>query len=81
MTRWTLSEVMVQALKPPVADPDQAKFNQKLLDKLKYCKEVLVSIRNASANQGSEDGNPNTNLGIEGMVPSVSSKPSKVSLR
>ena len=72
---------MVQALKPPVADPDQAKFNQKLLDKLKYCKEVLVSIRNASANQGSEDGNPNTNLGIEGMVPSVSSKPSKVSLR
>jgi cell cycle serine/threonine-protein kinase CDC5/MSD2 len=78
MTRWTLSEVMAQALKPPVADPDQAKFNQKLVDKLKYCKEVLASIRNASANQASEDDN---NLGVEGMVPSVSSKPSKVALR
>ena len=78
MTRWTLSEVMAQALKPPVADPDQAKFNQKLVDKLKYCKEVLSSIRNASANQASEDDN---NLGVEGMVPSVSSKPSKVALR
>jgi cell cycle serine/threonine-protein kinase CDC5/MSD2 len=81
MTRWTLSEVMAQALKPPVADPEQAKFNQKLVDKLKYCKEVLASIRNASANQASEDGNTNTNLGVEGMVPSVSSKPSKVALR
>jgi cell cycle serine/threonine-protein kinase CDC5/MSD2 len=34
---------------PPVADPDQAKFNQRLVDKLKYCKEVLLSIRSASS--------------------------------
>jgi hypothetical protein len=79
MTRWTLSEIMAQALNPPVADPDQAKFNQKLVDKLKYCKEVLASIRNASANQGSDDGN--TNLGVEGMIPSASSKTSKQLLR
>jgi cell cycle serine/threonine-protein kinase CDC5/MSD2 len=81
MTRWTLSEVMRDALNPPVADPEQAKFNQKLVDKLKYCKEVLASIRNASANQGSEDGNTNTKLGMEDIVPTVGSKPSRVSLR
>jgi cell cycle serine/threonine-protein kinase CDC5/MSD2 len=81
MTRWTLSEIMAQALNPPVADPDQAKFNQKLVDKLKYCKEVLASIRNASANQGSDDGNTNTNLGLEGTLPGVNSKPSKQSSR
>lgn len=72
---------MAQALKGPVADLEQAKFNQKLLDKLKYCKEVLTSIRNASASQGSDDGNTNTNLAVEGMVPSVSSKTSKQALR
>ncbi|KIM91385.1 hypothetical protein PILCRDRAFT_810665 [Piloderma croceum F 1598] len=81
MTRWTLSEIMARALNPPVADPDQAKFNQKLVDKLKYCKEVLASIRNASANQGSDDGNTNTNLGVEGTLPGVNSKPSKQSSR
>jgi hypothetical protein len=71
---------MAQALNPPVADPEKAKFNQKLVDKLKYCKEVLASIRNASANQGSDEGT-NTNLAAEGVVPSVSSKASKLSLR
>ena len=72
---------MAQALRGPVADPEQAKFNQKLIDKLKYCKEVLASIKNASANQGSDDANTNTNLAVEGMVPNVASKPSKLSLR
>ena len=33
----------------PHADPEQTKFIQRLVDKLKYCKEVLVSIRTASA--------------------------------
>ena len=33
----------------PRADPEQVKFIQRLVDKLKYCKEVLVSIRTASA--------------------------------
>lgn len=53
MTRWTLSEVMAMSLKPASAllgvEPERIKFNQKLYDKLKYCKEVLVSIRTASA--------------------------------
>ncbi len=44
---------MVLALRAPVADPEQAKFHQRLVDKLKYCKEVLVSIRNASTGQNS----------------------------
>ena len=38
------------ALDPPSdADQEQLKFNQRLVDKLKYCKEVLASIKNASA--------------------------------
>lgn len=56
MTRWTLSDVMALSLAPPpshTADPDAVKFNQRLVDKLKYCKEVLVSIRTASAAGGS----------------------------
>lgn len=53
MTRWTLSEVMAMSLKPASAllgvEPERLKFNQRLYDKLRYCKEVLVSIRTASA--------------------------------
>ena len=51
MTRWTLSDIMAQSLAAPSprADPEQVKFIQRLVDKLKYCKEVLVSIRTASA--------------------------------
>lgn len=37
------------AVPSPRADPEQVKFFQRLVDKLKYCKEVLVSIRTASA--------------------------------
>ena len=40
---------MARALLPPSSDPEQAKLAQRLLDKLKYCKEVLLSIRNASS--------------------------------
>jgi cell cycle serine/threonine-protein kinase CDC5/MSD2 len=51
MTRWTLSDIMAQSLAAPSprADPEQVKFIQRLVDKLRYCKEVLVSIRTASA--------------------------------
>lgn len=54
LTRWSLSEILAQSLSPPPrhADPEMIKFQSKLVDKLKYCKEVLVSIRNASANGG-----------------------------
>lgn len=84
MTRWTLSEIMAQALQPPVADPEQAKFNQKLLEKLKYCKEVLASIHNASATQTSEggDGEIDADFGAPPIkVPSATSKSSKMALR
>ena len=51
MTRWTRSDVMAQSLAAPSshADPEHVKFIQRLVNKLKYCKEVLVSIRTASA--------------------------------
>ncbi|KAJ2915776.1 hypothetical protein MD484_g4652, partial [Candolleomyces efflorescens] len=50
MTRWKLRDIMRFALDPPSdADQEQLKFNQRLVDKLKYCKEVLASIKNASA--------------------------------
>lgn len=32
-------------------DPETAKTHQRLLQKLKYCKEVMVSIRNESTLQ------------------------------
>lgn len=47
---------MAQAVQGPVMgmDAEQAKFQQRLVDKLKYCKEVLTSIRNASAGMEEE---------------------------
>lgn len=59
---------MAQAVQGPVRgmDAEQAKFQQRLVDKLKYCKEVLTSIKNASAGMETEG---------------VSGKESKMSLR
>ncbi|KAI9449687.1 kinase-like domain-containing protein [Lactarius psammicola] len=74
LTRWTLSQVMARALVPPSSDPEQAKFAQRLLDKLRYCKEVLLSIRNASASASGGGGGSENGGG-------VSAKPSKASLR
>ena len=46
---------MAQAVHGPIGlDAEQAKFSQRLVDKLKYCKEVLTSIRNASAGMEEE---------------------------
>ncbi len=70
---------MARALLPPSTDPEQAKFAQRLLDKLKYCKEVLLSIRNASAGLnvgGSGSGSANI---IEGG--GFSAQPSRATLR
>ncbi|KAH8994970.1 kinase-like domain-containing protein [Lactarius akahatsu] len=69
LTRWTLSQVMAQALVSPSPDPEQAKFTQRLLDKLRYCKEVLLSIRSASASASSRVSSEN---GAR-----ISAKPSK----
>ncbi|KAH7929999.1 Pkinase-domain-containing protein [Leucogyrophana mollusca] len=82
ISRYSLSEIMAQALKPPVADPDQAKFNQRLVDKLKYCKEVLTSIKNASATQGSSVAGSDEDAGAMGMgMGLISARTSKASLR
>lgn len=76
------------ALRPPVSDPKQAKFNQRLFDKIKYCKEVLVSIKNASSSSGSgEDqqvqgqGEDPEGFGMPGGPPPMSTRSSKQSLR
>ena len=55
LSRWSLSEVMRQALRPS-DDPVEAKFFSRLVEKLKYCKEVLNSIRNAGT--GVEPSSP-----------------------
>ncbi|KAI0296286.1 kinase-like domain-containing protein [Multifurca ochricompacta] len=75
LTRRTLSQVMADALLPPSTDPEEAKFAQRLLDKLKYCKEVLLSIRNASASANATGGASASEGG------GVGAKPSKASLR
>ncbi|KAH9970178.1 kinase-like domain-containing protein [Lactifluus volemus] len=75
LTRWTLSQVMARALLPPSTEPEQAKFAQRLLDKLKYCKEVLLSIRNASAGASGSGSVTSSEAG------GVSARASKASLR
>ncbi|EPS96158.1 hypothetical protein FOMPIDRAFT_152593 [Fomitopsis schrenkii] len=90
-TRFTLSQVMEIAMGPPAEDPDQLKFNQRLIDKIKYCKEVLNGIKNASSTSGSGSahdeprprqthGEEPDDLGVPGRQP-VSSRSSKQSLR
>lgn len=72
---------MAKSLRPS-SDPEEAKFVQRLVEKLKYCKEVLVSIRNASSNSGGPGSIDETGtLAVPGAAPSVSSKSSKISLR
>ena len=53
LTRFSLAEIIAASLRPPVPDPDQAKLNQRLLEKAKYCKDVLVTIVNAAQAQNS----------------------------
>jgi cell cycle serine/threonine-protein kinase CDC5/MSD2 len=84
MTRWTLSEVMAMSLKSASAllgvEPERIKFNQRLYDKLKYCKEVLVSIRTASA-AGLPVPEEMDAPGMMGTSAGISKSPSRVSLR
>ncbi|KAI0039012.1 Pkinase-domain-containing protein [Auriscalpium vulgare] len=84
ITRWTLSQIMAQALLPPSTDSDQVKFNQRLVDKLKYCKEVLLSIRNAStgaSQPGGEGDDEQIGMGMSAGFGGVSARSSKASLR
>ncbi|GJE85129.1 Pkinase-domain-containing protein [Phanerochaete sordida] len=75
LTQQPLSEIMAAALRPP-ANADAAKRNEKLVEKLRYCKEVLVSIRNASAQAHAEPDMP-----VSASAQTVRSRPSKASLR
>ena len=86
MTTCTLSQLMHAALRPNQKDPAQAKFVSRLIEKLRYCKEVLISIvRNANAPQQppSEPDSaplqppPPSAAGLQ----AVNSRPSKASLR
>ncbi|KAH9836053.1 kinase-like domain-containing protein [Rhodofomes roseus] len=92
LTRWKLSEIMAIALRPPVADPVQLKFNQRLYDKVKYCKEVLMSIKAASSGSGSASGQDQPQqvqgqgedpegFAMPGGPPPMSTRSSKQSLR
>ncbi|KIK68787.1 hypothetical protein GYMLUDRAFT_154432 [Collybiopsis luxurians FD-317 M1] len=91
LTHWTLSDIMRTSLRAAASttatyDEETIKFNQRLVDKLKYCKEVLVSIRSASAAAGdSTAAGPSASrpgasaLASSGM--SLQTKSSKASLR
>ena len=77
---------MAQSLSPPSnQDSEQAKFIQRLVDKLKYCKEVLVSIRTASASGGVVEESEAMGEALVGggnnAEVEVGTKSSKVSLR
>jgi len=40
---------MSQTLRPPLPDADNQKFVEKLVSKLKYCRDVVVSIVQSTA--------------------------------
>lgn len=85
---------MAKSLLPPVTDPAMAKLHQRLMDKIKYCKEVLMSIKNAAAQgvpaetegasvgRGGREGEMGMEMGdFGGGMPTISAKTSKTSLR
>ena len=92
LTRFTLSEIIAASLRPPVSDPDKAKLNQKLLEKAKYCKDVLVTIVNAAQAQNSprpsvaetaaaETEAPRSAVPSSASLQALTSRTSKMSLR
>ncbi|KAH9478186.1 Serine/threonine-protein kinase plo1 [Psilocybe cubensis] len=58
LTRHSLSSIMAASFQPPPpatapqAELDKAKLNARLLEKVKYCRDVLVSIRTAGERGG-----------------------------
>ncbi|KAI8974782.1 Pkinase-domain-containing protein [Trametes punicea] len=81
LTRYTLAEVMARALRPPPVNPEQAKFQHRLLEKLNYLKEILISIRNASANASNVGDEAQDQAKGQEPAPVVKTRPSKASLR
>jgi cell cycle serine/threonine-protein kinase CDC5/MSD2 len=60
LTRWPLSQVMALSFPTSASsssssasekEHEEARFQQKLLDKLRYCKEVLGGIKTASGEE------------------------------
>lgn len=89
LSRQPLSELMANSLRPPM-NAEQAKRNEKLVEKLRYCKEVLVSIRNASAQAQASPVEPeaaqlptsaSAQLPTSAPVQTMRARPSKASLR
>ncbi|KAG6902159.1 hypothetical protein C0995_003633 [Termitomyces sp. Mi166 len=79
LTRWKLTDVMALALRPAgEIEPEALKFNQRLLDKLKFCKEVLVSIRKASVGGGAASEESEA---APAVAHTINPKASKASLR
>jgi cell cycle serine/threonine-protein kinase CDC5/MSD2 len=48
LTHHRLTDVMAASMRSAPSDPVEAKFQARMVDKLRYCKEVLLSIKNAS---------------------------------
>ena len=76
LSRLPLSEIMALSLRPPM-NAEHAKRNDKLVEKLRYCKEALVSIRAASTQQASASPAPPDGASAH----TVDARPSKASLR
>lgn len=81
MTRFSLSEIMAISLRAPVADPDQAKLHQRLLEKSKYCKDVLVTIVSAAQAQTSPEPESAAPFAPANSMHTLTSRTSKMSLR
>lgn len=85
LTRWLLSDIMRNALRAAsstsTANPDTVKFNQKLVDKLKYCKEVLVSIQTAKTSGSDATATSNIPGSTVGGSVGLPDKTLKASLR
>jgi len=79
MTRWALSDVIARSLSPS-EDAADAKQNQKLCDKLWYCREVLESIRLNGTSSTATSGHTTSTLN-GGASTGITLGASKMSLR
>jgi cell cycle serine/threonine-protein kinase CDC5/MSD2 len=81
LTRLPLSEIMATSLRPPM-NAEHAKRNEKLVEKLRYCKEVLASIiRNAGAPQTAPAEPEAMPMPPTAGLQAMNIRPSKASLR
>ncbi len=79
---------MAMSLRPS-ADPEQAKYTQRLVEMLEYCNEVLITIRQVSAQVQDPASSPNTGPmptslpppAQAGDVQTLTSRASKMALR